>query len=83
LEGGEVVVDGRLQIKDHAGDVQVRGVVSGPVTGFDGKRHIALELTATVDRTEYGLEWQATTTDGTDVLGNEVALEVRVELVEA
>ncbi len=83
FEGDEVVVNGKLRIKDHAGGVQARGTVSGPVEGFDGKRHVAIELTATVDRTAYGLEWQATTADGTNVLGNEVAIEVHVELVEA
>ncbi len=82
-EGDEVIVDGELKIKDHAGDVQVRGHRSGPVEGFDGKRHIALELAAQVDRTQYGLNWEAQTADGTNVLDNTVTLEVHVELVEA
>lgn len=81
-EGDEVIVTGKLRIKDHDGDVEVRGPVRGPVEGFDGKRHIALELSATVDRTAYGLNWQAQTADGTNVLDNAVTLEVHVELVE-
>jgi polyisoprenoid-binding protein YceI len=79
---GEIVIDGTLKIKDHSGSVRVRGSVSGPVEGFDSKRHIALELGATIDRTEYGLNWSAQTADGTQVLGDDVALSVHIELVE-
>lgn len=82
-ENDEVIVDGSLQIKGHTESVQVRGPVRGPVEGFDGKRHIALELSTQIDRTAYGLAWQAQTADGTNVLDNLVTLEVRLELVEA
>lgn len=79
---GEVVIDGTLKIKDHSGAVQVRGSVNGPVEGFDGKQHIALELGTEIDRTEYGLSWSAQTADGTQVLADKVALSVHIELVE-
>jgi polyisoprenoid-binding protein YceI len=45
-------------------------------------RRGALELTATVDRRDWGLDWQAPLPSGGDALGNEVQLTAHLELVE-
>jgi hypothetical protein len=42
----------------------------------------ALELTATVDRRDWGMDWQAPLPSGGDALGNEVQLSAHLELVE-
>lgn len=81
-DGGDVVINGVLTIKGQSLPVEVRGVVNGPAVGLDDKRHLALELSAVIDRTQYGLDWQAVSADGTKVLADEVTLTAAIQLVD-
>ena len=48
-----------------------------------GGERIGLALETTVDRRDFGLEWNAPLPKGGFVLGNDVALKVALELVRA
>jgi polyisoprenoid-binding protein YceI len=83
IDGGEAVVDGRLTIKGETRPVEARGTIVGPHEDIAGNTKLGLELTAIVDRTEFGLNWNAPLPKGGVALGNDVTLSVDLELVKA
>src|SRR3954453_4116571 len=79
-EGDDLVVDGDLTIKDTTKRVEARGRISGPVAHPAGGERIGIELETQVDRTEFGLRWNAPMPSGGVAVENEVTLTVHLEL---
>ena len=73
--GDEIVVRGDLTIKDITKPVELRGTFSGPENDPWGNERIGLELSTTVDRTAFGLEWNAPLPGGGFLLPKDVALK--------
>ncbi|HEU4971314.1 MAG TPA: YceI family protein [Gaiellaceae bacterium] len=71
----EIVVRGDLTIKGVTKPVELRGTLSGPENDPWGNERIGLELSTTVDRTAFGLEWNAPLPGGGFLLPNDVALK--------
>lgn len=82
-EGDELIVDGELTIKGHTRPLEARGSLTEPTETPWGATVLAVELEAVVDRTEYGLDWNAPLPRGGFVLANDVKLIVNLELVKA
>jgi polyisoprenoid-binding protein YceI len=82
-EGDELIVDGELTIKGHTRPIEARGTITEPVVTFGDVVKLGIELEATVDRTEYGLNWNAPLPKGGFALENEVKLQVNLELLQA
>ena len=74
LDGDEVVVQGDLTIKGTTKPVELRGELVGPANDPWGNERIGLELAGTVDRTDFGLEWNAPLPGGGFLLPNEVVV---------
>ena len=68
-------------IKDRTRRVLARGNLSGPHVDVAGNQRLGLQLETSVDRREYGLEWNAPLPQGGFALDNEVKLDVQLELV--
>ncbi len=75
---------------EAAGELTIRGVTK-PVTAtgtlatgqnLSGAEVVGLDLEATIDRRDYGLDWQAQLPNGSEVLGWDVTLQVHLELVK-
>jgi polyisoprenoid-binding protein YceI len=81
-DGDELVVDGELTIKGNTRPVEARGAIVGPVTDIGGAERVGIELTAVVDRTEFGLEWNAPLPSGGFALANDVELTVALEFTQ-
>jgi polyisoprenoid-binding protein YceI len=81
-EGGELVVEGDLTIKDTTRRVEARGRIVGPTEGPDGSGRLGITLETVVDRTDYGLGWNMDLPDGKVVLANDVTLTIQLELVQ-
>ncbi len=81
-DGDRVVVDGELTIKGITRPVQARGTVTGPVETLGGVNKVGLDLEAIIDRTEFGLNWNAPLPKGGFALDNDVRLLVELELAE-
>src|SRR5438132_1675690 len=75
-----LLVDGELTIKGNTHPVQAHGSVSGPSVGLDGSQRLGLTIETTVDRTLYGLNWNAPLAKGGFALANDVKLIVELEL---
>lgn len=83
VNGDELIVDGELTLKGVTKPVVITGTVSGPVTSFDGSSRLGLELETVIDRTAYGLNWNAPLPTGGFAVGNDVKLHAELELVLA
>jgi polyisoprenoid-binding protein YceI len=81
-EGGELVIDGELEIKGTNRPVQSRGTIVGPIEDPAGGVRLGVDLATTVDRREYGLNWNAELPKGGFALENEVTLSVHLELAK-
>jgi polyisoprenoid-binding protein YceI len=81
-DGDQLVVDGELTVKGVTKPVTARGKLSGPIPGPDGSDRLGVELETTVDRHDYGLDWNMDMPDGSKILGDEVTLTVHLELIK-
>jgi polyisoprenoid-binding protein YceI len=79
---GGLTVRGRLTIKGVTEEVEAHGVIVGPVQHPAGGERIGIDLEAVVDRTEFGLRWNAPLPGGGVAVQNEVTLEVHLELAK-
>jgi polyisoprenoid-binding protein YceI len=82
-EGDEVVLRGELTIKDQTHPVEARGTLVGPHEDIAGNVKLGLSLEAVVDRTQFGLNWNAPLPKGGVALANEVRLTVDLELARS
>ena len=82
-ESGELIVDGELTIKGTTRPIEARGTITEPHVTFGDLEKIGVELEAIVDRTEYGLSWNAPLPKGGFALANDVKLIVNLELARA
>jgi polyisoprenoid-binding protein YceI len=82
-EGDELVVDGELTIKGNTHPVSGRGSLVGPHEDIAGNTKIGVNLETVIDRTQFGLEWNAPLPKGGFALANDVTLIVELELAKA
>ena len=80
--GDELVVDGELTIKGITHPVEARGTVTDPAVALGDVEKIGLTLEAVIDRTQFGLEWNAPLPKGGFALANDVKLLVELELAK-
>jgi polyisoprenoid-binding protein YceI len=79
---GAVELDGVLTMRGVARPISARGTYRGPIEDIYGKRRAALDLEASVDRRDWGMNFQAQLPAGGHVLSWEVEITVHLELVE-
>ena len=79
-EDGEVKVAGELTIKDQTHRVESTGTISGPAVTLGDVTKVGLTLETVIDRTRYGLNWNAPLPKGGVALANDVKLTVELEL---
>lgn len=82
LDGNAVTIRGELTLKGQTREVTVSGTIGAPGPNLGGTETIAVNLAATIDRTDWGVSWNADLPNGSSVLGNEVTIEVALELVQ-
>jgi len=78
-----VEVKGDLTIKGITKPVVAKGTLTGPVTCLAGSPVVGLALETVVDRTQYGLTWNADLPGGGVALANDVKIVVEAELVKS
>jgi polyisoprenoid-binding protein YceI len=80
--GEELVVDGELTIKDQTHPVEARGTITDPHETLGGAIKIGVTLETVIDRTKFGLAWNAPLPKGGFALSDEVKLNVELELAQ-
>jgi polyisoprenoid-binding protein YceI len=81
-DGDELIVEGELTIKGNTHPLEARGEIAGPHQNIADKTTLGVSFEATIDRTKYGLEWNAPLPKGGFALANDVTLQVELELVK-
>jgi polyisoprenoid-binding protein YceI len=76
----QLVVEGDLTIKGITKRVEATGSITEPHENIQGGTGIGIELETVVDRTAFGLNWNAPLPKGGFALGNDVTLHVHLEL---
>jgi polyisoprenoid-binding protein YceI len=83
LDGdGKVSVDGELTIKGVTKPVRVTGTVTSPIRDYTGNDRLGFNLTASVDRTDFGLDWNAPLPSGDPALANDVSILAELQFVK-
>jgi polyisoprenoid-binding protein YceI len=82
-DGEELIVDGQLTIKDQSHAVEARGTITGPTETLGGVVKLGVTLEAIIDRTQFGLNWNAPLPKGGFALANDVKLTIELELAPA
>ena len=81
-EDGRASVSGDLTIKGVTKPIRASGTLTGPATDAFGNTRANLALEAVIDRTQWGINWNAPLPSGGSALGNEVTLTISLSLVE-
>ena len=82
-DDGNATLEGELTIKGITKPITARGRYDHVEADMGGGERVGLGLETTVDRREFGLEWNSPLPKGGFVLGNDVTLQVALELVAA
>ena len=82
LDGDRVEGSGELTIKGVTQPVTLTGTIStAPATDPFGRERFGLRLETDIDRTQYGVSWNAPNQSGGDYLANDVKLIAELALV--
>ena len=74
LDGEAVTVRGEMTIKGVTKPVALAGTVTPPLADYTDNERIGIKLTTTVDRTEFGVNWNMPLPTGQPALANEVRI---------
>jgi polyisoprenoid-binding protein YceI len=80
-EDGSARVAGDLEIRGETRKVEATGRFAQLGGDLAGKARVGLSIEATVDRRDFGLDWQAELPSGGEVLEYAVTISVELELV--
>ena len=74
FEGERVVGEGEITIRGVTKPLQVAGDYVGPVPDAFGGERVRITLTASLDRTDFGVDWNTPLPSGEPALSNEVTI---------
>ena len=80
--GDEITVRGGITIKGVEKPVELTGTIADPIADYTGKERLSVKLDTTVDRTEFGVNWNIPLPDGKPALADEVKLSAELFFVK-
>jgi polyisoprenoid-binding protein YceI len=81
-DDGSAHLRGELEIRGEKREVEASGKFGRLGADLAGNARVGLSVAATVDRRNFGLDWNAELPSGGEVLDYEVSIAVELELVE-
>jgi polyisoprenoid-binding protein YceI len=82
-DGNRVTVSGDLTLRGVTNPVEISGSVTGPLTDAYGRERIGFDLETTVNRHDYGIDWNLELPTGDPALGDDVTISANLALVQA
>jgi polyisoprenoid-binding protein YceI len=79
--GNDVAISGEITIRGHTEPVELRGTISDPIEDPYGNERFGLRLKTSVDRTRFGLNWNAQLPTGRPALSNDVEIAAELQFV--
>jgi len=83
IDGPAATLSGDLTIKGHTERITAEGSVVGPIEDPFGNTKLGLQFETVIDRTKFGLNWNAPLPKGGFMLANDVTLSVDLELAKS
>jgi polyisoprenoid-binding protein YceI len=83
LDGENVNVRGELTVKGVTQPTEVTGTVAAPLTDYAGRERVGLQLSTTIDRTAFGVSWNAPIPTGEPALADDVSINAELYFVKA
>lgn len=80
-DGDHLLVDGNLTLRGVTKPVTLKTEFGGITTDGYGQTKLGAEATTKIDRTEFGVNWNAAVEAGGLTLGNDVTISIDVQLV--
>jgi polyisoprenoid-binding protein YceI len=80
--GDDLTMSGELTLKGHTEPVEITGHMTNPAPDPFGGERFGIQLEATIDRTEFGLNWNNPLPSGDPALANDVTIIVDLQLVK-
>lgn len=74
---------GDLTIKGVTHEVQIDGQFNGAITDPDGNTRAGFSGTTKINRQDYNVAWSNKLQDGSLIVGNDVTINLQIELVQA
>ena len=82
-EGSQIELTGDLTLKGHTEPVRATGTLDYVEADISGNPRYGASLEAVIDRTKYGINWNADLPSGQKVLDDQVKLTVHLEFTPA
>jgi polyisoprenoid-binding protein YceI len=79
-EGDAIEVDGELTVRDVTRPITATGILIGPAVKFGDVEVVGVELHTTVNKNDFGLNWNAPLPKGGFAISDDVTLDVHLEL---
>jgi polyisoprenoid-binding protein YceI len=79
-EGEAIEVDGELTVKGITKPIKASGIIIGPAVNIAEIEVVGVELQTTVNKNDFGLNWNAPLPKGGFAIGDDVTLSVHLEL---
>jgi polyisoprenoid-binding protein YceI len=80
--GEQITVRGDITIRGVTKPVELTGTISEPLTDYADRERFGLKLETAVDRTEFGVNWNAPLPSGEPALQNEVKLVAELYFIK-
>jgi polyisoprenoid-binding protein YceI len=77
-----ITVRGGISIKGVEKPVELTGTITEPIVDAYGRERLGLKLETTVDRTDFGVDWNLPLPDGKPALANDVKLTAELYFVK-
>lgn len=82
-DGDTVTIEGELTLRGETKPVTLTGAVVGPTPDAYGNQRLAFDVATTIDRRDFGIDWNLELPTGQPALGNDVKLTANLALVQA
>jgi polyisoprenoid-binding protein YceI len=79
-DDGSLKVTGDLTVKDQTHPLEATGTITGPAVTLGDVTKLGITLETVIDRTKYGLNWNAPLPKGGVAVADDVKLTVELEL---
>ena len=83
IDGDDVTLEGELTLKGVTKPLTAKGSVDGPTEDFMGNTRLGFTLETTIDRTDFGVSWNADLPKGGKALSNDVTITAELEFHKA
>ena len=79
---GEMLVHGNLTIREVTNPITLQAEIGGTMVDFYGQTKVGFEVSGTIKRKDYNLNWDGVTEAGGVVVSNEVKLLLAVQFTK-